>query len=288
MASKRDPTRADARAQERKRRDAEIKKQAARLKKLALLYAKKDLRKVKVTSYMRKKVREFSPVLTGDAVVLLPPKGKKAKDFAGRDDVLATPNGRVVVTNDPDAVKGFRGGRRSTVIPLGDGNNIELLELPIDGRDIELVAEFAESGKLDRFKQPREFFAIRLNGQPAAEVFPNARALAYKLSAYQERSETLEVFVYRVWPPGEWEDLVKRERGEAAQNKAFLRRVEKERRKANRKPRFTPEQTAEAKAAQKLARMEVDRLRKRAARLKTTDDDRAKNAERMRQKRAKK
>jgi len=88
-------TRDAARAQERKARDAEVKKQAAQLKKLGLIYQTKDLRKVKVTSYMRKKVNQLSGVLTGDAVVLLPPKGKKARDFKGDDDIIATPNGRV-------------------------------------------------------------------------------------------------------------------------------------------------------------------------------------------------
>lgn len=298
MASKRDPSANDARAQARKQTDKEIKAKAAALKKRGLLYGSKDLRKTKVTPYMRKRVRELEGILTGDLVALKPPPGKKARDYKGRDDVKTTAGGRIIVENEPDTVQGFRGGKRSRVIPLKDGNNIEMIEVDADSRNLLDVIKYIEENEstLDKLKNPREKFAVRLNGLGNIQTFPNASALLFFLMRYKEQYESalsngetvLDVHIYRVWPPGEWEAQILREQKENREARAFVRRVERERGRPNREPRFSPAELEAAKQARQVAYKERERLRKRAARVKTDDAARAKNAARMREKRSKK
>jgi hypothetical protein len=290
MASRAKDTRAQARAQAKKARDAEVKRKAAALKKRGLIYEEKDLRKTKVTAYMRKRVAELEGVLTGDLVALSPPKGRRASSYKGDEGVKTTTKRKVIVENERDTVLGFRREMRARIIPLGDGTTIEMLSLPKEYRNPERLRELIAEGKLDRLKLPREKFAFRYNGFASLKTFPNAKALEFYLESYiaDDGDEPAELVVYRVFPPEEWQELVRRESGDRDETKRLLKAVAKERAKPNRKPRFATEEQKQAKETAAVLKREKERLRKRAARLNTTQEQREKNAARMREKRREK
>jgi hypothetical protein len=299
------------RAAQRKARDSETKRKARLLRDKGLIYQGRDFRRQKVTKHMRAQVRKYEAALSPDVTVI---KGsvKEINRIKGGVDVIISSRRAVVVPAEPGRIQTIRDGMRARVTPLSDGTTIEELTLPV-GKKMSDFIKFLKSPDGDSLKTEREWYAFKVYDNYNAQVYPNARALLDTLSAYErvrDRKNSLrpkddqepepEVTLYRVYPKGAWEKMLKAREAEYAkkygvtlkdyrarlkQDRAARKRAEARNKELVNKS-WTPTQEAkyrDAKAKQAKAR-EAARIKKRA----TNSAYKEKQAQAARARRAKK
>lgn len=207
---------ARARAQAQKARDREVLAKAKRLQKRGIIYYNKELKGHKVTDYMRRKVRLLEGILTGEQVfVAAPPKVKS--QYKSDPGVVRTRKGVVVPAGQKGEVKQIRRNLIAGVRPLGNGYHVERIRLPVNAKNPEAIYRYLESGKVDRYKFPGDYFAFRIYGHGSLRSFPNIETLIQVMSFYSgldpDSDEPVEFELFRVWPPEAWENMIAEERG---------------------------------------------------------------------------
>lgn len=293
MATKKIPPK----SQQQVNAEKNILRIAKLLKDKGVAFRKKDFRSAKVTDYMRRRVKQLAGVLTGEAEIV---RGSSAQIRSTKGDETVIARGRdfVVVPSDGKSVSTFRGKMRAIAQPLRDGTTIERLVVP-GGAKMSNVLRFLESGSADALKLKREWFAFRFEDYASPRVFTDAKSLYDFLMQYAEGHEEGEtepkIYLYRIYPPGDWYRLVKMEaqdylgdlRGEASKAKGReLRRVrfsiERQMAKMRKVPRV-PQKTADEK---RQAFLEKERIRNRK-RQRNTETRRKQQRDLMRARRAK-
>lgn len=193
--------------------DRSVRHLAALAKAEGLAYKRRNLAHGKVTAYMRKRVKQLLPALTGEAEIIRGTRAevqrvKKTKGLLGHgpDYVLAPKR--------PETVQHIREGMLEVVRPLSSGETIVGVQIP-GGNGVENVLAWLESGDADKRKQRHEEFGFRINGYMSQGSFRNARELLQRLRSYEtirgRPEEALEIEIFRVYPPGDWYRLARAE-----------------------------------------------------------------------------
>jgi hypothetical protein len=299
------------RAAQKRARDAETKRKAKLLRDKGLIYEGRDFRKQKVTKHMRAQVKRFEAALSPDVVVIKGTPKEISRVRAG-SDVIASTRKAIVVPAEPGRVKTIRDGMRATVTPLANGTTIEELTIP-DGKTMSAMIKFLASPEGDAIKAEREWYSFKVYDNYHAKVYPNARALLDTLKVYEQVRERknsfaspdaqepeAEVTLYRVYPKGAWEKMLKQREKEYAKKygytlAAYRKRKESDRRAAKRaqkrnkqkvKQKWTPEKESQYRAikAEQSKTREAARIKQRS----TEPGYKERQAQAARKRRAKK
>lgn len=212
MAKRKLPTKTERQVN----RKSNLKRLAAELKRRGVAFENTDLRKP-LSKYGERRARELAGIVFGtEQIIKLPSEAaKRAVKEAFPDDVTGSGKGYVrVKVSSPDEIATIRDVGLSIATPLRTGVTIERITVP-GGARLDNVLRFLQSDSAASAKAKREFFAFRFEDYASPRIFTDAQSLYDFLLEY-DKSEDDEgpgprVYLYRIYPPGDWYDLVRRE-----------------------------------------------------------------------------
>lgn len=261
------------------------------LRSKGLVSKRVDARKQKPTRYMKNKVKNLAPILTGEAAgVKVRPDLLRQYREAGFNIV----NRRVIVEKRPDEIARVRKGHALIRRRLGPGFTEERLLLPYGPKNIDDLRERfrAHPDTFDHLKEKGDLFAFRIFGYNSVETFETFEKVVAELEKYsalqddryeEEVWEGLEF--YRVfydpdnpfksyWPKNEKRTLTR-----TAQDRRSASRATYSRTKGERIHKLEDAERKRIKRATDLSwaekEREKDRLRKASTRAANPDAEKA-------------
>lgn len=166
---------------------------------------------------MTAKVRDFETTLSGKVEpVKLPPKIAREYRLAGfqvtRNRVLMVPNVARRVRRTKALPTASAGGYASDIYVPSEGTMIQKVYLPATVGNWDEFFKRLRRGDFEKLKRPQDVFAFTFYGGMSQKTFKNSEELADWLQHYKTIEDypglTWEHFIiYKVYPPGTWEEL---------------------------------------------------------------------------------